>query len=189
MRKGNKRNVPPGKSAKGKGVVVTAAQHPGEADRVFVGLDVHKRQIHAAVRVNGQEVGTHVLPARPAALAFETEMYRPERFSNERQVSAMLGLAPQMRQSGERRREGPLLKAGHGRLRTLLVEAAWVSPPTRPGGPEGVPAIGAEHRLATEGDRRDGAASGVGLVAWTRKGAGGGLNRRRREATRITTGR
>jgi len=38
MRKGNK------KSAKGKGVVVTAA------DRVFVGLDVHKRQIQAAVR-------------------------------------------------------------------------------------------------------------------------------------------
>jgi transposase len=308
MRKGNK------KSAKGKGVVVTAA------DRVFVGLDVHKRQIHAAVRVNGQEVGTHVLPARPAAVAkfvarygaglkhvvyeagptgyglarhlrsagvavdviapsktpqapgdgaksdrldcrdlarldeagllrpvavpteeeeadrqvirlrdqavqnrrrvrqriksfllmhslpeprglehwsaagvatlgtmeirngrlrfcldvlleelanadetlakidhemkqmaeeprhaaavktltahvgvgrttalqFETEMYRPERFSNERQVSAMLGLAPRVRQSGERRREGPLLKAGRGRLRTLLVEAAWV---------------------------------------------------------------
>jgi hypothetical protein len=38
MRKGNK------KSAKDKGVVLTAA------DRVFVGLDVHKRQIHAAER-------------------------------------------------------------------------------------------------------------------------------------------
>jgi len=68
----------------------------------------------------------HVGVGRTTALAFETEMYRPERFSNERQVSAMLGLAPRVRQSGERRREGPLLKAGRGRLRALLVEAAWV---------------------------------------------------------------
>jgi transposase len=29
-------------------------------------------------------------------------------------------------QSGERHRSGPLLKAGHGRLRALLVEAAWI---------------------------------------------------------------
>ena len=68
----------------------------------------------------------HVGVGRTTALQFETEMYRPERFSNERQVSAMLGLAPRVRQSGERRREGPLIKAGRGRLRTLLVEAAWV---------------------------------------------------------------
>jgi transposase len=68
----------------------------------------------------------HVGVGRTTALAFETEMYRPERFSNERQVSAMLGLAPRVRQSGERRHEGPLLKAGRGRLRSLLVEGAWV---------------------------------------------------------------
>jgi transposase len=68
----------------------------------------------------------HVGVGQTTALAFETEMYRPERFSNERQVSAMLGLAPRVRQSGNRRHEGPLLKAGRGRLRSLLVEAAWV---------------------------------------------------------------
>jgi transposase len=59
-------------------------------------------------------------------LAFETEMYQPGRFSNERQVSAMLGLAPRVRESGGRRKEGPLIKAGRGRLRSLLVEASWV---------------------------------------------------------------
>ena len=37
----------------------------------------------------------------------------------------MAGLAPQVRQSGETRREGGLLKSGNGRLRTVLVEAAW----------------------------------------------------------------
>ena len=37
----------------------------------------------------------------------------------------MAGLAPQVRQSGETRREGGLLKSGNARLRTALVEAAW----------------------------------------------------------------
>lgn len=60
------------------------------------------------------------------ALAFVVELYQPERFDDPRQVSAMLGLAPKVRQSGGRRREGPLLKAGRGRLRALLVEAAWM---------------------------------------------------------------
>jgi transposase len=68
----------------------------------------------------------HAGVGRTTALAFETEMYQPRRFSNERQVSAMLGLAPRVRQSGDRRHEGPLIKAGRGRLRALLVEAAWV---------------------------------------------------------------
>jgi len=93
MRKGNK------KSAKGKGVVVTAA------DRVFVGLDVHKRQIHAAVRVNGQEVGTHVLPTRPAAVAKFVARYgaglkhvvceaRPTFCKNERREARWLMAGP-----------------------------------------------------------------------------------------------
>ena len=59
------------------------------------------------------------------ALAFITEMYQAGRFEKEGEVSAMLGLAPKVRQSGERRRGGPLLKAGRGRLRALLVEASW----------------------------------------------------------------
>ena len=34
-------------------------------------------------------------------------------------------MAPRVRQSGETRREGGLLKSGNTRLRTALVEAAW----------------------------------------------------------------
>jgi transposase len=53
------------------------------------------------------------------------EVYQPERFENARQVAAYVGLAPQVRQSGESRKEGPLLKAGKGYLRAALVESAW----------------------------------------------------------------
>ena len=37
----------------------------------------------------------------------------------------MIGLAPQVLQSGPTRREGRLLKSGNARLRTVLIEAAW----------------------------------------------------------------
>jgi transposase len=40
-------------------------------------------------------------------------------------VARMAGLAPQVRQSGEMRHEGGLLKSGSSRLRTALVESAW----------------------------------------------------------------
>ena len=59
------------------------------------------------------------------AMQFRLELFQPARFANERQVAAYLGLAPRVRQSGERLRTGPLLKAGHGRLRAMMVEAAW----------------------------------------------------------------
>jgi transposase len=59
------------------------------------------------------------------AAAFRLELPELERFDHEGQVARMAGLAPQVRQSGETRREGGLLKSGNARLRTVLVEAAW----------------------------------------------------------------
>ena len=59
------------------------------------------------------------------AMAFLLEIFDPARFVNTREVSAYLGLAPGVWQSGERRREGSLLPGGREHLRTLLVEAAW----------------------------------------------------------------
>jgi transposase len=59
------------------------------------------------------------------AAAFRLELPEPERFDHGGQVARMVGLAPQVRQSGETRREGGLLKSGNARLRTVLVEAAW----------------------------------------------------------------
>ena len=59
------------------------------------------------------------------AMSFRLELPEPERFKRAGQVAKMLGLAPQVRQSGQTRREGGLLKSSSGRLRTVLVEAAW----------------------------------------------------------------
>jgi transposase len=55
-----------------------------------------------------------------------TELYQPERFENSKQVAAYVGLAPRVRQSGQSRSEGPLLKGGRGPLRSTLVEASWI---------------------------------------------------------------
>ncbi len=59
------------------------------------------------------------------AMSFRLELPEPERFGDQCQVAKMIGLAPQVRQSGETRHEGGILKSGNARLRTVLVEAAW----------------------------------------------------------------
>ncbi len=59
------------------------------------------------------------------SMTYRLELPEPERFNDQCQVAKMIGLAPQVRQSGETRHEGGILKSGNSRLRTLLVEAAW----------------------------------------------------------------
>jgi transposase len=59
------------------------------------------------------------------AMTFRVELHEPGRFDNGGQVARMIGLAPQVLQSGPTRREGRLLKSGNARLRTVLIEAAW----------------------------------------------------------------
>lgn len=60
------------------------------------------------------------------AATFRLEMFRPERFSRPEEVAAYLGLAPMVRHSGEKTPRGRLVPVGQARLRSLLVEAAWV---------------------------------------------------------------
>jgi len=47
-----------------------------EGDRVFVGLDVHKKSVHAALMVNGLIVKTWSMPYEPAVIAASLEPYR-----------------------------------------------------------------------------------------------------------------
>ncbi|NCC59045.1 MAG: IS110 family transposase [Synergistales bacterium] len=68
-------------------------------------------------------------------MGFLTEVYQPDRFKEETQVALYLGLAPGVKQSGDRRIAKPLLKAGQGPLRCLLIQAAWVW-------------VGSDHRAA-----------------------------------------
>ncbi len=59
------------------------------------------------------------------AATFVATIDRVDRFAGAHQVQAYLGLVPRERSSGERQYRGRITKAGNGRARWLLVEAAW----------------------------------------------------------------
>lgn len=60
------------------------------------------------------------------ALVFLTEMGELSRFTNRRQLSAYLGLAPSSYESGERSdRKGHITRQGSARVRRVLCQAAW----------------------------------------------------------------
>ena len=59
------------------------------------------------------------------ATAFVATLDKPERFRGAHQVESFLGLVPQERSSGEKQHRGPITKSGNGRMRWLLVQAAW----------------------------------------------------------------
>ncbi len=60
------------------------------------------------------------------ATTFATELFRPERFNRGDEVASYLGLAPTVRHSGEKTPRGYLVSVGQTRLRSLLIEAAWI---------------------------------------------------------------
>lgn len=60
------------------------------------------------------------------ATTFLLELFRPERFRRAEEVSSYLGLAPMVRHSGEKSPSGRLVPVGQARLRSLLIEAAWM---------------------------------------------------------------
>jgi transposase len=59
------------------------------------------------------------------AVAFVATLDDITRFANAHQVEAFLGLTPSEKSSGEQQRRGRISKTGNGRMRYLLVEAAW----------------------------------------------------------------
>ena len=60
------------------------------------------------------------------ATTFRLELFRPERFQRAEEVTSYLGLAPTVRHSGEKTPRGYLMPVGQKRLRSLLIEAAWI---------------------------------------------------------------
>jgi transposase len=60
------------------------------------------------------------------ATTFMLELFDPERFHRGEEVTSYLGLAPMVRHSGEKTPSGRLRPAGQTRLRSLLIEAAWM---------------------------------------------------------------
>jgi len=60
------------------------------------------------------------------ATTFACEIFRPERFADAERLSSYVGLAPVVRQSGASAASGSLVRTGQQRLRSLLVECAWI---------------------------------------------------------------
>ena len=78
----------------------------------------HKSRIRALRTVPG--VGEVV------ATTFAAELFRPGRFQRPEEVTSYLGLAPVVRQSGGGKARTKIRPVGQRRLRSLLIEAAWM---------------------------------------------------------------
>ena len=63
---------------------------------------------------------------RVVATTFAAEIFNPKRFNRSKEITAYLGLAPVIRQSGGGKGKATLRPVGQRRLRSLLVEAAWM---------------------------------------------------------------
>lgn len=59
------------------------------------------------------------------ALTIVTELHGFERFQNPRELFSFLGLVPSEQSSGESQHRGAITKTGNGRVRMILIEAAW----------------------------------------------------------------
>jgi len=60
------------------------------------------------------------------SMTWRLELFRPQRFRRAEEVASYLGLAPMVRQSGAGKARARIRPVGQRRLRSLLVEAAWL---------------------------------------------------------------
>lgn len=56
---------------------------------------------------------------------FRAELFCPDRFERSEKLTSFIGLAPVVSRSGDSRGTARLIPCGQGRLRSMLVEAAW----------------------------------------------------------------
>lgn len=57
---------------------------------------------------------------------FRTEIFDPQRFQRPEELASFIGLAPVISQSGQRSGTARLVPCGQGKLRSMLIEAAWI---------------------------------------------------------------
>ena len=79
-----------------------------------------------------RQLMTHPGVGPLTALAFELVIGNPQRFHCGKQIASYLGLVPEEKSSGDRRRLGHISKQGNVLLRFLLVEAAQVTVRSHP---------------------------------------------------------
>jgi transposase len=83
-------------------------------------------------RAVARRLMTHPGVGPLTALAFELVIGTPERFHCGKQIASYVGLVPEEKSSGDRRRLGHISKQGNALLRFLLVEAAQVTVRSHP---------------------------------------------------------
>jgi len=88
-------------------------------------VEVEKRPVTRLLR-------THPGVGPLTAVAFELVIGTPERFYCGKQIASYVGLVPEEKSSGDRRRLGHISKQGNVLLRFLLVEAAQVTVRSQP---------------------------------------------------------
>lgn len=92
--------------------------------RALSRTDRWKKQIDILMKVAGF--------GRLRAIEFLVELGDIKRFKNLDQLSNYAGLIPSSNNSGNRLSQGELTTRGHKQLRTMLIEAAWISINTDP---------------------------------------------------------
>jgi transposase len=95
-------------------------------ERLCAGIDALEKQIdRMCVQYPETALMRQVIGVGPVtALTFALTIGDPKRFSSSRAVGSYLGLCPAQRDSGERRSQLRITKAGDRQLRRLLVQAA-----------------------------------------------------------------
>jgi transposase len=112
--------------------------HLDEVDGLGVRLGEVERRIEAIARLEPYRQGVDRLMSLrgiglQTAMVLLTEIGDVRRFASAPQLMAYLGLVPRESSSGPSRRRGAITKAGNGRVRHVLGEAAW-NQARRPGG-------------------------------------------------------
>ena len=90
-----------------------------------------ERQLRQMIAATEQRQSVTYLQTVPGvgvtvATSYVLEMFRPGRFTRAEEVASYLGLAPVVRHSGNKTPNGRLVPVGQTRLRSLLIEAAWM---------------------------------------------------------------
>jgi len=98
--------------------------HQGELRKVELQLKSLVKSKELVTRMTCLQSVPGVGPT--VATTFAMELFRPERFTRPEEVASYLGLAPVVRQSGNKSPSGRLVPVGQTRLRSLLIEAAWI---------------------------------------------------------------
>lgn len=132
----------PGGLAHWSGAAVSALEKMELSGRLRSLLDSHLRQLkffREELRAAEEEIKERVLPPAKedvlqsvpgvgplTSAVFRTEIFSPERFERSEEVGSFVGLSPVIKQSGEDKGSSRLSPCGQGKLRQMLVEAAWI---------------------------------------------------------------